>query len=149
MGRKIEVQETTIRKKILILPSNFCALREIGAHGTCHACHTVDTPLLAKMADHFTRTDANNDTQCKYMTPTCQIAFRSVQVKNFAKGQWCNECVCIRDKMHRFWCRSTPDELVSLLHPCQRCDGLLKKQAKFSWKSVNCCKNGLICEHFS
>ena len=28
------------------LPSNFCAPRQSGAHGTCHACHTLDTPLL-------------------------------------------------------------------------------------------------------
>ena len=45
IGRKIEVQETV--KKLLIFSKQFLRPRQSGAHGTCHACHTLDTPLAA------------------------------------------------------------------------------------------------------
>ena len=35
--------------KFLILPSSFCAPRQSGAHGMCHACHTLDTPLRSTL----------------------------------------------------------------------------------------------------
>jgi len=31
------------------LPSSFCAPRQSGAHGVCHACHTLDTPLRSTL----------------------------------------------------------------------------------------------------
>jgi len=47
MGRKMEVQETMHKD------FNFCQaiLRpgQSGAHGTCHACHSRDTPLLMEV----------------------------------------------------------------------------------------------------
>jgi len=43
MGRKIEVQELYI--KILSFAKQFLRPCQSGAHGTCHACHTLDTPL--------------------------------------------------------------------------------------------------------
>ena len=33
--------------KILIFAKQFCATHQSGAHGTCHACYTLDTPLHA------------------------------------------------------------------------------------------------------
>jgi len=45
MGHKIEVQETVNRLNILIFAKPFLRPRQSGAHGTCHACHTLDTPL--------------------------------------------------------------------------------------------------------
>jgi len=47
VGRKIEVQET--KQKFQIFASNFCApvKGQSCAHGTCHACHTLDTPLAS------------------------------------------------------------------------------------------------------
>ena len=32
--------------RVWFLPSNFCATRQSGTHGTCHASHTLDTPLV-------------------------------------------------------------------------------------------------------
>jgi len=43
-GRKIDIQET-LNKICNFLPSKFCSPHQRGAHGTCHACHTLDTPL--------------------------------------------------------------------------------------------------------
>jgi len=43
MGRKIEFQE--IVNEILIFFKQFLRPRQSVAHDTCHACHTLDTPL--------------------------------------------------------------------------------------------------------
>jgi len=47
MGRKIEVQQTANKD------FNFCQAisrpRQSGAHGTSHACHTLDTPLHTRI----------------------------------------------------------------------------------------------------
>jgi len=42
MGRKIEVKETV--NKDFNFPKQFLHTRQSGAHGMCHACHTLDTP---------------------------------------------------------------------------------------------------------
>jgi len=44
MERNIKVQENS--NKILIFAKQFLRPRQSGAHGTCHACHTLDKPLL-------------------------------------------------------------------------------------------------------
>jgi len=43
MGRKIEVPATA--KEAFNFSKQFLRPRKSGAHGTCHACHTLDTPL--------------------------------------------------------------------------------------------------------
>jgi len=43
MGRKIEVQETV--NEILVFAKQLLRPPQSCAHGTCHACHTLDTPL--------------------------------------------------------------------------------------------------------
>jgi len=45
MGCKIEVQEALSHK--LIFAKQFLRPHQSGAHGTSHACHTLDLPLHA------------------------------------------------------------------------------------------------------
>jgi len=60
MGRKIEAEETVSHKSKLG-PSNFCAPRQSGAHGTSHACHTLDTPLFITVkASNRAKVSANS-----------------------------------------------------------------------------------------
>jgi len=47
MGRKIEVKETV--NKDFNFAKQFLRPRQSGAHGICHACHTLDTPLRATL----------------------------------------------------------------------------------------------------
>jgi len=42
MGRKLEVQETV--NKDFYFSKQFLRPRQNGPRGTCHACHTLDTP---------------------------------------------------------------------------------------------------------
>jgi len=44
MGRKKEVQET-MHKDFNFCQALFASPHQSGADGTCHACHTLDTPL--------------------------------------------------------------------------------------------------------
>jgi len=39
--------------KILIFSMPFLRPRQSGAHGTCHACHTRDTPLVTGKSEMF------------------------------------------------------------------------------------------------
>ena len=47
MGRKIEVEETV--NKDFNFAKQFLHPRQSGAHGMCHACHTLDTPLRSTL----------------------------------------------------------------------------------------------------
>jgi len=47
MGPEMEVQETVNKD----FEFNFLRPRQSGAHGTCHACHTLDTPLFSTTLD--------------------------------------------------------------------------------------------------
>jgi len=47
MGRKIEVQETV--NKDFNFAKQFLRPHHSGAHGMCHACHTLDTPLRSML----------------------------------------------------------------------------------------------------
>ena len=47
MGRKIEVKETV--NKDFNFAKQFFRPRQSGAHGMCHACHTLDTPLRSTL----------------------------------------------------------------------------------------------------
>jgi len=47
MGRKLEVKETV--NKDFNFAKQFLRPRQSGAHGMCHACHTLDTPLRSRL----------------------------------------------------------------------------------------------------
>jgi len=44
--------------RFTFFPSNFCAPRQSGAHGMCHACHTLDTPLTITLIPNCLRGNA-------------------------------------------------------------------------------------------
>jgi len=46
-GARQEVQET--KSQTFIFAIQFLRPRQIGAHDTCHACHTLDTPQFNRM----------------------------------------------------------------------------------------------------
>jgi len=47
MGCKIELKETV--NKDFYFSKQFLRPRRSGAHGMCHACHTLDTPLRSTL----------------------------------------------------------------------------------------------------
>jgi len=51
MGRKILIQENV--KKTLIFAKQFLRPPQSCAYGTCHACHTLDTPLVMTTRAEF------------------------------------------------------------------------------------------------
>jgi len=48
MERKIEVEET-VSHKCYFFTEQFLRPCQSGAHGTSHACHTLDTPLMTRI----------------------------------------------------------------------------------------------------
>jgi len=49
MGRKTRGSRNC-KSQTLIFAKQFLRPRQSGAHGTCHACHTLDTPLATSMS---------------------------------------------------------------------------------------------------
>jgi len=52
MGRKTRGSRNC-KSQTLIFAIQFLRPRQSGAHGTCHACHTLDTPLFTDSTEIF------------------------------------------------------------------------------------------------
>jgi len=70
MGGKIEVKES--ENKDFNFAKQFLRPRQSGAHGTCHACHTLDTPLPPVLQDR------QNILYCFLQTSTSELKSQTV-----------------------------------------------------------------------
>jgi len=73
----MEVQGTV--KKLLIFYKKFLRLRQSGAHGTCHACHTLDSPLMVFKSDG--KRNKKIDTRIGKANAVLRELYRSVVTK--------------------------------------------------------------------